>query len=263
MSNNRMNLSYSKITTLQDCPRRFYYDYILHLEEEPQVINYGDLGSRAHLVLEDFYKYVDIETDNIVKEFNRVLAGLYHKHFKGTTDPKGNFATGVRNFCNREITRFNELEDKALFMPRYSEVALEADIAGEHFRGRLDAVYNHPDGILRPTDYKFTGSNGIKMPQQVQACIYIEMMEQKLNIYCDKYYFWFMRHGLGPTGRGFEKIVDVTDDLRKSVDDIILDSAETIEKGEYEVKPSWNDFFCQNFCCYYGTCVTDNLAKMV
>lgn len=89
------------------------------------------------------------------------------------------------------------------------------------------------------------------------------MMEQKLNIYCDKYYFWFMRHGLGPTGRGFEKVIDVTDSLRKNVDDIILDSAETIEKGEYTVKPTWNDFFCQNFCGYYGTCVADNLEKMI
>ena len=258
-----MNLSYSKLTTLQDCERRFYYQYIAKIEEEPQVINYGDLGSRGHLVLEDFYKYVNIESNDIEKEFNRVLAKLYHKHFKGTNDPKGNFATGVRNFCNREIKRFNELDNKDLFMPRYSEVALEADIAGEHFRGRLDAVYNHPDGILRPTDYKFTGSNGIKLPQHIQAVIYIEMMEQKLNIYCDKYYFWFMRHGMGPTGRGFEKIVDVTDDLRTTVDDLIVDSAETIEKGEYNVKPGFGDFFCCNFCSYYGACVADNLEKMI
>ena len=148
-------------------------------------------------------------------------------------------------------------------MPRYSEVALEADIAGEHFRGRLDAVYNHPDGILRPTDYKFTGSNGIKLPQHIQAVVYIEMMEQKLDIYCDKYYFWFMRHGMGPTGRGFEKIVDVTDELRDTVNDLIIDSAEIIEKGEYSVKPGFGDFFCCNFCQFYGACVADNLEKMI
>lgn len=91
----KTNLSYSKLTTLQDCERRFYYQYIAKIEEEPQVINYGDLGSRGHLVLEDFYKYVNIESDDIEKEFNRVLAKLYHRHFKGTNDPKANFATGV------------------------------------------------------------------------------------------------------------------------------------------------------------------------
>ena len=257
---NKINLSYSKVTTILSCERRFYYQYILHLEEEPQIIPYGKLGSQAHLVLEDFYRYINIKTDNIEKEFNTILAKLYHKHFEGLNDPNGNFATGVRNFCNREIVRFNELEDKDLFMPRYSEVALEADIVGEHFRGRLDAVYNHPDGILRPTDYKFTGSNSIKLPQEIQAVIYIEMMEQKLDIYCNKYYFLFMRHGLGPTGRGYEKVIDVTDELRLKVEDLIINSVEIIEKGEYNVKSTCDDFFCRNFCPYYGACMAEEMG---
>lgn len=255
-----MNLSYSKLTTLTDCPRRFFYTYILKLDEEPQAINYGDLGSRAHLVLEEFYRYVNIEVDDIEKEFNGVLGKLYHKHFRGITDVKGNMAIGVKNFCNREITRFNSLENKDLFMPRYSEIALEANIAGQFFRGRLDAVYNHPDGKLRLTDYKFTGSNKISTPQEIQSVVYVEMMEQKLNVYADRYYFWFLRHGMGKTGRGFEKVVDVTDDLRQKVEDIIIDSADIIEKGEYKVKPEFGDFFCQNFCGYYGTCLAENLG---
>ena len=255
-----MNLSYSKLTTLQDCPRRFFYQYILRLEEEPQAIPYGELGSRAHLVLEDFYKYINIDTDNIEKEFNNVLGKLYHKHFQGINDPKGNFARGVKNFCNREITRYNSLENKEIFMPRYSEIALEADIAGEHFRGRLDAVYTNPDGTLKLVDYKFTGSNSVKLPQQIQAVIYIEMMEQKLGVYCDKYHFWFMRHGMGPTGRGFEKVIDVTDKMKNEIFNLIEDSAGIIEKGEYDVKPGFGDFFCQNFCGFYGTCLGENLG---
>ena len=78
-----MNLSYSKLTTLADCEKRFEYQYIQRLDPEPQTIDYGFLGSQGHLVLEDFYKYIDIESDNIEKEFNRSLAKLYHKYFKG------------------------------------------------------------------------------------------------------------------------------------------------------------------------------------
>lgn len=257
---NKMPLSYSKLTTLQDCPRRFFYSYILKLDEEPQAINYGDLGSRAHLVLEEFYKYINIEANDIEKEFNEILGQLYHKHFRGINDHKGNMAIGVKNFCTREIKRFNSLENKDLFMPRYNEIALEADIAGEHFRGRLDAVYTNPDGTLKLVDYKFTGSNSIKLPQEIQACIYVEMMEQQLNVYTDKYFFWFLRHGMGKTGRGFEKVIDVTDDLRQKVEDLIIDSAGIIEKGEYKVKSDWNNFFCQNFCGYYGICLSENLG---
>lgn len=230
------------------------------MEEEPQVINYGDLGSRAHLVLEEFYKYVNINADDIDKEFNGILTKLYYKHFRDINDVKGNMAIGIRNFCNRETQRFKSLEDKDLFMPRYSELSLDADIAGEHFRGRLDAVYNHPDGNLRLIDYKFTGSNKIGLPQEIQAVIYVEMMEQKLNIYCDKYFFWFMRHGLGPTGRGFEKIINVDDTLRSKVEDIVIDCAGIIEKGEYNTGDNFGSYFCTHFCPYYGTCLEEEMG---
>lgn len=258
MSKDKMNLSYSKLTCLQDCPRRFFYEYILRLDSEPQAVDYGELGSRAHLVVEDFYRYINIETNNIEKEFNGILGRLYHKHFRGITDVKGNMATGIKNFCNREIKRFNSLKDKSIFIPRYSEIALEADIAGEHFRGRLDAVYTNLDGSLKPVDYKFTGSNSVKLPQEIQAVIYIDMLEQQLNIECDKYHFWFMRHGMGPAGRGFEKIVDVTDELKNKVYGIIEDSADVIEKGEFTMKPSF-DFFCSNLCGYQGICLSEML----
>lgn len=220
------------------------------------------MGSRGHLVLEEFYKYINIEANDIEKEFNGVLGKLYHKHFRGINDPKGNFARGVKNFCSREITRYNSLQDKNIFMPRYSEIALEADIAGEHFRGRLDAVYTNPDGSLKLVDYKFTGSNSIKLPQQIQAVIYIEMMEQKLNVYCDKYYFWFMRHGMGPTGRGFEKVIDVTDEMKDEIFSLIEDSAGIIEKGEFKQKDNF-DFFCSNLCGYSGICLEERMGVKI
>lgn len=260
MKNDRMNLSYSKITTLQDCPRRFFYSYILQLEEEPMAVNYGDLGSRAHLVLEEFYQYIDLDAPDIEKNFNDVLGILYHKHFSdGIVDIKGNMAIGIKNFCNREIKRFNELKDKNLFKPRYSEIALECDICGWHFRGRLDAVYTNPDKTLKLCDYKFTGSNKISAPQEVQAVIYIEMMKQKYDIDINKYYFWFLRHGMGKTGRGYEKVINVTPEIKNNVYDIINHSGEIIEAGEYKRKDKY-DFFCTNFCQFYGTCIAEELG---
>ena len=258
-----INLSYSKISCMVDCPKRFFYQYVAKVDEEPQPIQYGELGSRAHQVLENFYKYIDIESDNIEKNFNRVLAKLYHHYFQGINDVKGNMAIGVKNFCNHEIVRFNELDDKSLFMPRYSEIALEATIAGQHFRGRLDCVYTNPDGSLKLVDYKFTGKNSLGLQQEVQACVYVEMMEQKLNVYENKYYFWFLRHGMGPTGRGYEKVIDVTDDLRQKVEDIIIDSADIIEKGEYNVKSGAGDYFCCNFCSFGGRCLEERMGWII
>ena len=251
-----MNLSYSKLTTLRDCPKRFFFEYILKLDREPQIINYGELGSRAHLILEEFYKYVDLDADNITKEFNGVLGNLYHKHFRGIQDPKGSFANGVKNFCNREIKRYDSLEDKSTFMPRYVELPLETEIAGQYFRGRLDVVYINPDGTLKPCDWKFTNSNAIKEPQEIQSSIYIIMLEQQMNISCDKYYFHFLKHGTGKTGRGFEKVINVTEELKDKLRDIITESAEIIEKGEFEPKIQL-DYFCSHFCPYYGMCMDE------
>jgi len=254
-------LSYSKLTCLRDCERRFFFEYVLRLDREVQVIDYGLLGSKAHLILEEFYQYVNLDADDITKEFNGVLGSLYHKHFQEVQDPKGSFARGVRNFCSREIKRYNSLEDKSIFQPRYIELPLETDISGQHIRGRLDAVYINPDDLsLLPTDFKFTNQNSIKEPQEIQATIYVIMLEQQLNIYCDKYYFWFMKHGLGPTGKGFEKIVNVTEELKDKVRDIITESAEIIEKGEFEPKIQL-DYFCSHFCPYYGMCMDELLGN--
>jgi len=145
-------------------------------------------------------------------------------------------------------------------MPRYVELPLETEIAGQYFRGRLDVIYTNPDGTLKPVDYKFTNQNSIKEPQKIQAAIYIIMLEQQMNISCNDYYFWFMKHGTGPTGRGFEKIITVDDELKDKLRDIITESAEIIEKGEFEPKIQL-DFFCSHFCPYYGMCMDELLGN--
>ena len=255
-----MNLSYSKVTTMLSCPRRFYYQYILHLEEEPMAINYGDLGSRAHLVLEEFYRYVNIEANNIEKEFNSILTKLYHKNFRNINDVKGNMAIGIKNFCTREIDRFNSLDDKSLFMPRYSELALECNICGQHFRGRLDAIYTNPDDLkLLPCDYKFTGSNKLDVQHDVQAIIYSEMLKQHLDFAPDRFDFWFLRHGMGPTKRGFLKTININKELELKIFDIIENSIDTIEKGEY-LPTMQGSYFCSHFCPFYGACLSDEMG---
>ena len=44
---------------------------------------------------------------------------------------------------------------------------------------------------------------------------------RKNIVIIDEYYFWFLRHGMGKTGRGFEKVIDVTDELRLKVENLI------------------------------------------
>ncbi len=238
--------------TYEQCPKKYWYEYVLKLTAEPTYPAYGTLGSKAHEILEDFYKYVTIPCDP-ESHFNDLLGRLYIHEFSDMVDHKGNMLEGMLNFLKMEVLRYDNLEDKDLFIPKYSELYLKSDIGGVPFSGRIDAIYEEPDGHLYAVDYKFTNKNSIGVEQKQQSCIYATLLKNELDIEFNEFTFWFLRH---PQNKAIKK-VKITNDLIKTVNSKVYNTLQLIEDMDFPPKPG---FLCR-WCGYESLCLTERSGE--
>jgi RecB family exonuclease len=239
--------------TFSQCPKKYFYEYILKLKAEPQYPAYGDLGSRAHKVLEDFYRYVTIPCDP-ESNFNDLLGRLYVHEFADVEDYKFNMHTGLLNFLRMEIDRYDSLEDKYLFVPKYNELYIKSEIDGIKFSGRIDAIYEDQDGKLTMVDFKFTNKNTVGADQKQQATIYTILLKNSMDIDVDFSEFWFLRHS--PYKRAVKQ-VKITNELIKNVERKVYNTLQEIEEMNFPRKQS---YLCR-FCGYEGICLTERSMK--
>ena len=232
--------------TYEQCPKKYFYEYVLKLTPEPQVPPYGELGSRAHKVLENFYNHVTIPCDPS-EEFDQLIGRLYEYEFTDFVDYKGNMITGLINFLEMEIDRYHNLENKELFIPKYNELYIKSEINGIKFSGRIDAIYQNEDS-LTAVDYKFTSSNSIGNEQHQQACIYAILLEKELGINFDSFDFWFLRHR-----NKVIKSVKITEKLINDVNKKVYNVSNQINVMNFPYKP---DYLCR-FCGYESICLTE------
>jgi len=241
------HLTHSRMMTYEQCPKRYWYEYVLKLTPEPQYPAYGTLGSKAHKVLEDFYNHVTIPC-NPTEEFDSLIGRLYEHEFSDIEDYQRNMITGLLNFLELEIDRYNNLDDKEIFIPKYNELYIKSEIAGIPFSGRIDAIYQNPDRSLVAVDYKFTGSNSIGKEQKQQACIYAILLKKELEINFDSFDFWFLRHK-----NKVIKSVKINEKLINDVNKKVYNISNQINEMNFPRKP---DYLCR-FCGYESMCLTE------
>jgi len=249
------HMTYSRLTGYQNCARNFYYQYILKIKPELTYPDYGGMGSAAHKVIEDFNNLVSVPTDDPKKDFNILIGELYRREFSVMKDHRGNMAKGLQNFCKHEVDRYDKLDNKDLFKPKYNEVNAEGLINGIKFIGRLDAIYQENDKII-PVDYKFTASNVIKEPQRLQATIYAMMCKSTFDMEFNEFQFWFLRH------KKMVKTIKITDKLKDNLVRTIEDIMNKIENMEFKPKKN-EDFFCQNLCGFYDLCMSEKELGLI
>lgn len=244
------HLTHSRMGTYEQCPKKYFYEYILRLTPAPTYPEYGRLGSMAHKVLEDFYEHVDIPCDPEA-HFDDLIGKLYQNEFKDIVDYKSNMIDGLVNFMKLEIKRYDELDNKDIFKPKYSELYLKSQIGGISFTGRIDAIYEEPNGMLTAVDYKFTSKNSIGETQRQQGTVYALMLEQELGIKFESFDFWFLRHGINK--KKVIKTVKINEDTINAVNDKINKCVESMNMLHFDRAPS---FLCR-FCGYQDTCMDD------
>ena len=250
------HLTHSRMMTYEQCPKKYFYEYILKLIPEPQYPAYGELGSRAHQVLEDFYANVTIPC-NPAEVFNDLLGRLYLHEFDGIVDYRGNMLTGIKNFLEMEILRYDILEDKDFFVPKYNELYIKSEIAGIKFSGRIDAIYEEQDGRLTMVDFKFTNKNTVGADQKQQATIYTILLKNSMDIDVDVCEIWFLRHG--PDKKRSIKSVKITDKLIYEVNKKVYKQWDLINSMDFPRRQSW---LCR-YCGYESLCLEERSEIML
>ncbi len=237
--------------TYDQCPKKYFYEYVLKLTPEPQYPQYGELGSRAHSVIENFYENVTIPC-NPESHFDDLIGRLYTHEFLEIEDYKRNMLAGLLNFLEMEIERYNDLEDKNLFIPKHSELYLKSDIGDVPFSGRIDAIYYDPDKNLVPVDYKFTSKNSIGKEQKQQAAIYCILLKNELDITFNTFDFWFLRHK-----KRSIKSVKIDEKFIFEVHQNVNKVLQEISEMNFSRKQSW---LCR-YCGYESLCLTEQAGE--
>ena len=135
-------LSFSRLNTYLQCPRRYYYRYILNVKPPvmPQTTSTADFGNSLHRALFEYYS-----------KFERFDLGKFETVLRGLNTPP----------LEREITMIKMEKFKAVEDARYEagwrvqglEKELDSVFAGVRITGKIDRIDGR-GGELAVIDYK-------------------------------------------------------------------------------------------------------------
>jgi RecB family exonuclease len=223
----------SSILTFKQCPRKYFYSYILKLPTRPSI--HLIRGSIVHEVLEKFFT-IDLNAIDS-KEFrfgfrSYVTANLLKLWKNNSTklsklnltmdqlqdyllDSQNMLNTFVENFSTRLDEKIKETDDlpKAfkLLTPSVEESIQSAELK---VRGFIDAIHTEGDEITI-IDYKTSKKDDLTPEYRLQLGIYALLYKLKYGIVPAKVGINFLKFG--------EKIIDVDDSLLEHAKKEILD----------------------------------------
>lgn len=184
-------IDYSSLSTYLECPRKFFFQYVLHFRSSRPSIHLV-FGSCWHYGLEESYKYIAERTDLKVTPilmrdvsiaaFNKLwalegaphfdpdlvypkapgrAADMYNKYWKEYLEEDiEKKIIGVEVPFTISLRILDDLfdtteEDETAFLPDYI--------------GRMDLVFESPDGSLEIVDHKTASSINVVTPISFQA----------------------------------------------------------------------------------------------
>jgi len=260
----------SSINTFKQCPRKYYYQYIMRLPtgENIHLIR----GKIVHDVLENFYK-IDNEklTDNnYMEHMSMHIKNLFMKKWDEKVDRMK--ATGLNDdqvafykeestlmlanwitelFTTFEVERKKHPEETpAEVFKKIIPVSIEEEFRDEELgvRGFVDYI-EHKDGKIKIMDYK-TSKNAKMSPEyKLQLAIYSLLYKIKHDKMPDKVGIWFLKHG--------EMCISVDQELldhAKFEIEQIHFATETSDIGDYQKKTSPLCKYSSGQCDFYEVC---------
>jgi len=162
--------SHSRLSSFEDCPRKFQYRYVLKLPVDSEGIE-AFVGKRVHEVLERLYEFTE---RGLVPSLNRVLERYrtwWSEHFDATrvrivrteNDAEHYSQLGERCLTNYYRRWYPFDGDETLSVEE--RVLFSLDEMGEYrIQGFVDRVVRSRDGALEIHDYK----TGQRVPRQEQ-----------------------------------------------------------------------------------------------
>lgn len=206
----RRTQSPSSILTYKQCPRRYYYKYVVGLPESPSI--HLVRGKVTHKVLEDFF---DLDTENInMKNYEiklkqtmqRLLFKYWEKAEKQFADLNLAKAQIVFYFEETLMMLFNWLDQfidkiKSFDSLSFKEIFQKLKpIREQHFlseelgvQGFVDSIEHHQEEI-HIMDYKTSSRFDLNEGYKLQLAIYSLLYKEKHNKLPHKAGIYFLRH---------------------------------------------------------------------
>jgi putative RecB family exonuclease len=254
----------SSIKTYKQCPRKYYYSYILELEQPPNIHTLR--GNIAHSVLEHFF---DIDTslmtiDDYGPHLRLVMQKLMLKEWQHYTPQLNKLELTqdkkVHYFEETLMMLFNwlelfcrKLEDKeGTFQERFKKLTpiRELMFISEkyHAKGIIDAIEHNGDGTVRLMDYKTSASQNIN-EHLLQLGIYSLLYYDKHGVMPKQVGVYFLK--------GNETCIEVDEELLKMAEKEIHhvhEKTQTENVNHYPKQPSPLCKWSTGQCAFYDIC---------
>lgn len=269
----------SSINTYNQCPRKYYYQYVLKLETLPSI--HLIRGSVTHSVLEDFFKInvAHLSPDNFEYELHIITQDLFHQEWEKAQKELQQLKLlpvqfqfyfdetkmMLQYWVNKFIKKLrNEMKSYSLgeAFKRLTPLREEEYISHEMgIRGFIDAIHNIEDEIVL-MDYKTSKKTEITPEYKLQLSIYALLYKEKHGIMPKRVGLDFLK--------GSEKYLDVDESLlemaKAEVENIHLNTlSDDIEDYPQNITPlcKWRDGQCDFYSlCFEQRKVTDFPKKI-
>ncbi|MFC1741473.1 RecB family exonuclease [Nanoarchaeota archaeon] len=259
----------SSINCFKQCPRKYFYQYILKYPTKENI--HCIRGNIVHEALEKFFeiKIDTISEENYKKELSFYMKNLFDACWAsggtrlqklGLGDDKLSFyyAESTQMLANWLNQTFEKLEKKKAmhnitFQEAFKKISptdMEIHYKDPELsvRGFIDAVHKEGDTVTL-MDYKTSKSDDMKPEYMLQLGIYAVLYEKKHGTYPNKAGIWFLKHK--------DKVIDVTPQMIKNAEfeiEQIHFATESASIGDYRKKKSGLCKYSTGQCDFYDIC---------
>ena len=260
----------SSINLYNQCPKKYFYQYILKLPTKKSI--HLVRGNVAHQVLEDFFK-LDVNKfpqDNFEFVFEMLIQDMLHKEW---TKEKPKFDEldldhhQIMFYYNETKEMFNnwlkgfmkklkeEMKDKS-FVEAFKHLTPITEkyykSESHQVRGYVDAIYEWGDNV-HIVDYKTSKKAHISEAYRLQLGIYAMMYQQEHGIKPKKVGINFLKFD--------EQFITVDDLLIKEAEEMCLDIQEKTKSDDIKDYPKKRSGLCKwstGQCDFYEECIKND-----
>lgn len=252
----------SSINTYRQCPRKYFYQYILKLPTGENI--HLVKGKIAHSVLEKFFD-IDIKhfkEENYKKELSYFMKNLFNafwlKNLSKFADIRANEKEIIE--AREEIAEmlanwlqcfFDRIDNSGLSFgeafKKFKPIEVEAEYSSpKHMvKGFIDVVEDI-DGEIKVLDYKTSGSFEISDNYELQLAIYALLFKEKHGKLPHKLSIWFLKDKeqiLEMDERLIDKAIKEIEAIHSKTDTNLIENYPKVTSGLCKWRTGKCDFY--------------------
>lgn len=263
--------SASSINTFKQCPRKYFYQYVLALPTLPNI--YQIRGNIAHEALEHFFQINinHIHENNFERELKVAMQELLIFHWKHEKERLDKLKLSqekimfyfeetlhmligwVDLFCKKIKATKRTFKEAFAYLTPIAEQYFISNKYG--VQGYMDAI-EIQDGYIRIMDYKTSSKNELTDEYLLQLAIYVLLYQEKYKKFPDEVGLYLLKHG--------EKSIKVDENLLKLAQKEVCAVHNKTQSDEIEDYPKKEGPLCKwstGKCDFYDICFGQKKMK--